>query len=169
MDLTDIFTRLAERNQSDALGKTRDRWGIGTAAVYLRQIESAVKGSMSEAKWQKALSEAERQLTFCDPDMRPVDIDVNQMTGKEAGVGFDVVPFKSPSGEMLHVLQLKKKRTPVEGSILEFDAVVTSNSEDRDRDVLEPKGDGRGHQSRTALAAHSVGTHRQASGGASPE
>jgi len=92
----------------DRLG--RDRWGIGTAAVYLRQLNGCLRKTGLDAdELAEAIKEAENKLTFCDPGM---EIVTKRKRGKEF----------------------------TEGAIMEFEAVVTSNRLDRDGDVLDPDG-----------------------------
>jgi len=129
MEPSDILDRLAKREGN--------RWGIGTAAVYLRQVEEAVKGSMSEERWRKSLAEAETKLTYCSEGMAPCDFDADI----EPSVGFETVPVKH-MGETIHLALpcATKKRQATPDAIMEFDAIVTSSKVDRDHDILEPKG-----------------------------
>lgn len=91
------------------------RCGIVTADRYFRDIERCfdggfcpvkLTGAASSEQWQKALKEAERQLTYCHPRMRLV-----QRSMKKAA-----------------------------GSLMEFEAIVTTTHRDRDGDVLESRG-----------------------------
>jgi len=97
------------------------RWGIGTAATYLRQMETGnpMKNlNCSPEEWQRRLKEAEGRLVYCAPELVVVDV--------LSGLSKDkVLPVRKPS---------------VKGAIMEFEAIVSSNRKDRDGDVLEPDG-----------------------------
>ncbi len=129
----------------EIIDKSKDngnRWGIGTAAGYLKRLEAAIglKGlNVSQADFTKAIEAAEQKLTFCDPDMVVLGSDDN-----DGHIAYKLVEMEMPGGELLHVPQpgqkRKAKREPTAGAVMEFDAIITSNRLDRDGDVLEPKG-----------------------------
>ncbi len=120
-----------------------NRWGIGTAAGYLRRLEATggLKSlNVSQAAFSKAMAEAEKKLTFCDPDMVVLGSDDD-----DGHIAYKLTPMELPGGEVLNVPQPGRKRRnakrePTPGSVMEFDAVITSNRVDRDGDILEPKG-----------------------------
>ncbi len=126
----------------DGLKCKGSRWGIGTAASYLRRLAAAtgLKGlNVSEADFTKAIEAAERKLTFCDPDMVVVGSDAT-----DGHTSYKLVPMELPEGGVLNVPQpgqkRRGKREPTAGSVMEFDAIMTSSRVDRDGDILEPKG-----------------------------
>lgn len=93
---------------------TETRWGIGTAAHYLKSAEPYVAGvGCTPAQWQKAIKEAEKQLTWCDEEMCDTDL-----ISKSYSDGTDLP----------------------DGFCGQFECTVTSNRKDRDGDVLEPAG-----------------------------
>jgi hypothetical protein len=93
---------------------TETRWGIGTAAHYLKSAEPFVADvGCTPEQWQKAIKEAEKQLTWCDEEMCDTELIAKSFyDGTELPAGF--------CGQ--------------------FECVVTSNRKDRDGDVLEPSG-----------------------------
>jgi len=142
----EILKRLDARRARQRVGENGeafDRWGIGTADVYMNQIADSVKGQVSPARWQKALEVASTRLTYCGPDMQPIGMDTDPPSGLSLDAGFELVPVKSTNGDIYHVAVLKGKRgarETVADAIGEFDAIVTSSRIDRDNDILEPKG-----------------------------
>ena len=133
-------------DQSEIIARIKSnagRWGIGTAATYLRQLESVggLKGlNISQEKFNQAIKEAENKLTFCDPDMVVVNSDDD-----DGRIAYKLVEMETPEGEKLLVPQPGKKRRnakrePTPGSVMEFEAIITTGRVDRDGDILEPKG-----------------------------
>lgn len=94
--------------------KADTRWGIGTAAQYLKSVDGCpVDGfGVSAADWQKALKEAEGRLTWCDEEM--ADANTIAKSVRDSGLP--------------------------DGFCAAFDCTLTSKRVDRDGDVLEPKG-----------------------------
>ena len=132
-DLRPIFDQIAHR-------KAGTRWGIGTAAAYLRQLEPVWwAGQVGGEEWAKAIKAAESRLVYCDPDM---EIQVAQC--EPGSRQLQLTPFRSPDGDTLHIAtvagQKRAKREETEGAVMEFDATITSARMDRDGDILEPKG-----------------------------
>lgn len=99
--------------------QTADRWGIGTAAQYLKEIQGCFAGGLCPQKafdlatpdmWAKELDAAAARLTYCEAGM---SIDEKSLgDGAEIGSGF----------------------------VLEYDCVLISRRKDRDGDILEPNG-----------------------------
>lgn len=93
--------------------KRSGRWGIGTAAVYMRSFAGCLGDGfcpvtgIAPDDWAKAIKDAERKLTYCDESML-------------------VKAFQSSD-------------IP-DGGVMNYTTVITSKRKDRDRDVLEPKG-----------------------------
>jgi len=132
-----IFDRLTERNDEG-----RNRWGIGTADVYLRQVAKSLAGTVTPDEWKRALKDASERLTYCSPDMQPTGMDIEPPSGLELEADFELKAVRTATGDVLHIALPITKRTrgSVEGAIGEFDAIVTSSRVDRDNDILEPKG-----------------------------
>ena len=89
------------------------RWGIGTAAQYVKSIHdespaSDVAKIGDETKWKSELADAAGRLTYCDDDM-------------------GIKSFSDGTGI-------------TNGAVLEYDCVLSSRRMDRDGDILEPKG-----------------------------
>jgi len=64
MVLEELLTELAAR-------KNKKRWGIGTAAQYLKGLSPETL-DVDPAEWSAVLKAAERVMTYCAPDMFPV-------------------------------------------------------------------------------------------------
>jgi predicted nucleic acid-binding Zn ribbon protein len=94
---------------------TENRWGIGTAAMYLKSVEPYVLGAqmVPADQWPLILKEAEQRLTWCDEGSADTDL-----IAKSVYDGTDLP----------------------EGFCASFDCILTSNRKDRDGDILEPKG-----------------------------
>lgn len=94
--------------------ESKGRWGIGMASAYLRQVEESGDPStlvgVSPEQWSDAVKDAESRLVYCDPELAPVP------------------------------RSTKAKDESAPGSIMEFDAIITTTRRDRDGDVLEAKG-----------------------------
>ncbi len=112
MDTSRIIESLLKRT-------TNGRYGIGTADRYFRSIESCFEGgfcptklfnSATQEQWQTALKAAEATLVYCDEDMNVGEF------RKDGPVGL------------------------TSGAVLDFDAIVTTTSKDRDGDILEASG-----------------------------
>lgn len=115
-DLDSILKSLASRTSGT-------RWGIGTAAGYMGEIGQCLDAAgacpvklfslQSSDAWRKSLDEAAGRLTYCDEGM--------------ADVGAMVKSINEGTGI-------------ADWAILEYDAVLSSSSIDRDNDIVESKG-----------------------------
>lgn len=106
------------------------RWGIGTAGSYLRGIGAKAMGA-DPAEWEQVIKEAEQKLVYCDSEMQ-----IQEISGGVLSEGDR--DLMSRDVDMPHRKKLDVKTVP--GAVLVFDADVTTNSEDRDGDILDPKG-----------------------------
>ena len=105
--------------ESLGLRATSTRWGIGTAAQYVKSVEGCLFGDLcSVDDWRKAVKEAAGRLTWCDEEMGDPDAVVKSVLEKAAG---------SDSG------------LP-DGLWMSFDCTLTSSRKDRDGDILDPSG-----------------------------
>jgi len=107
------------------------RWGIGTAGSYLDATPPNLFG-VSPAEWQEAMEKAANTLTY-----------------SEQGATIESLPW-SVLGEdgrdrlsrNMELLPVKRTAKPagLDGFVLVFDYTLTTVDEDRDFDILEPKG-----------------------------
>lgn len=86
------------------------RWGIGTAAHYLRQLGDGEQEI-------RDFRDAQNKLIYCDEGMC----------------------IESHCGAPAAGAKGKAKELP-EGAVMVFDAIITSKRKDRDGDILEPDG-----------------------------
>ena len=107
-DVNDMVESFADR-------RTFDRWGIGTAAQYVKAIRDEsprddVKRLGDDDKWNREIADASQRLTYCDVGMEVDSKSINDGAGISSG------------------------------AILEYDAVLSSRRKDRDGDILETSG-----------------------------
>jgi len=135
--MDEILKQLASR---DATG---GRWGIGTAAVYMQQLEASSDPAKlfgaSAGEWTAAKEAAKNRLTFCDPGMVVESFDPG---GKaEFDVWDHAVKLVKITPDISVGLPVLKRASDGDlNSAMEFDAIITTNRVDRDGDILEPKG-----------------------------
>ena len=60
-----------------------DRWGIGTAAMYLRKL--AVPENTTPEKWESVLKAAASKLTYCEKGMVIEGVRLLSKTGGKSG------------------------------------------------------------------------------------
>ncbi len=124
MTKTDIIKSLSRRT---------GRYGVLTADRYFRSIEQCFDGefcpvklfnSASQDEWAKSLKESEGKLTYSN----------GEMLVKGGSVKSDV----AFGDDQLTVVGWRKNLTAK--PLVIFDAIVTTTTRDRDRDVMETKG-----------------------------
>jgi len=123
-----------------SLANRTGRKGVLTADRYFRSIETCFDGGFcpvklfnaaSQEEWEKALKESEGKLTYSNGGML---VDRDSFSWHS---GWD---HKHAGGlkAILDGLEWRKELTVK--PLVTFDAIVTTTSRDRDRDVLETKG-----------------------------
>lgn len=111
--------------------RPRGRWGIGTAKSYL-DVTPPNLFDVSPTEWQAAIEKASSTLTWCEEEatIEPLPWSVLGEEGRDRlGRNMELLPVKravKPAG--------------LDGFVLAFDYTLTTVDEDRDFDVLEPKG-----------------------------
>ena len=129
MDANQVLEGLRRRQAS--------RWGIGTAASYLKAIEPFYHKT---GDWDRLVKDAENRLVYCDEGM----VVTQAGNGDGNATVYDVQDVKLADGQTISLAfpSTKKvnKRPSVPGSIMDFECVITSQRKDRDGDVLEPSG-----------------------------
>ncbi len=122
MTKTDIIKAISSRT---------GRYGVLTADRYFRSIEQCFDGGFcpvklfnaaSQGEWSKILKESEGTLTYSNADMR--------VTG-------DIQKYESTAFEVKYKSLFKEIAVK---PLVMFDAIVTTTTRDRDRDVMETKG-----------------------------
>jgi len=107
------------------------RWGIGTARSYLDATPPNLFG-VSPSEWQAVMEKAGGTLTYCEQGatIEPLPWSVLGEEGRQRlGRNMELLPVKAA-----------KKPAGLDGFVLVFDYTLTTVDEDRDFDILEPKG-----------------------------
>jgi hypothetical protein len=123
--------------------KVSGRWGIGTASAYFLQMEAGnplKHFNVTPEEWARGIKEAERKLVYCDPGMVLLESDSGDTVTR-----YEASEVTLPGGQKVFLAMPKTEkraanRPAIKGSIMEFEAIITSNRRDRDGDVLEPDG-----------------------------
>lgn len=105
--------RIAKLVDSLRIRSAGTRWGIGTAAQYLKSVEGCLYGDLFTVdEWRKAVKAAEGRLTYCDEEM----------------------------GDAAAICKSVNDNDVPDGFLMTFDCTLTSCRRDRDGDILEPGG-----------------------------
>jgi hypothetical protein len=107
------------------------RWGIGTAKSYLDATPPNLF-DVSLDEWQAVMEKAADTLTYCEREAT-IEALSWSVLGEEG---------RDRLGRNMPLLPVKRAKKPanIEGFVLAFDYTLTTIDEDRDFDVLEPKG-----------------------------
>ena len=127
---------LEKLHESIRSRKSGSRWGVGLASSYLKHIEATCQPTevfdCSPDEWASAMKAAESKLTYCD-EASGIDGVVLSALGEEK---------RDKLGRKLELVPLVKgfSKKEAEGACFVFDCTITTIDEDRDGDILEPKG-----------------------------
>ncbi len=127
---------LVKLHESIRTRKGGSRWGVGFASSYLKHIEATCQPTevfdCSPDEWAAAMKKAESDLTYCD-EASGIDETVLSALGEEK---------RDKLGRKTELVPLVKgfSKKEAEGACFVFDCTITTIDEDRDGDILEPKG-----------------------------